>query len=137
MKEKWLTEYIVPAPMKLANDGQWKPVFGAISKNSKITVKGRFAVWSKEAKEWGRDFQFLSKQAIRRNLVGDANYKITLQMLVPDRRRRDPHNWIEFISDQLQEVLDCDDRRFRFETLESELVVHNTNCGFRIQIEQL
>ena len=134
--KKWRAEYTIPAPMKQARDGRWNPAFGVISKNNKITVKGRFAVWSKEAKDWGRDFQFLSKQALYGKKVGDADYKIVLQLLVPDRRKRDPHNFTQFILDQLQNVLECDDSRFVTETLANKLVPKN-ECGFCLIIHRL
>jgi len=61
-------------------------------------------------------------------------YRIALKLLVPDRRRRDPQNFIEIISDFLQEPLECDDSSFIFETLASEI---SSTPGFAIKIEGL
>jgi len=133
----WEVEFTVHAPMRLANNGRWNPAFGVISKNRKIIVKGRFAVWSKEAKDWGSDLQFLSRQALHGLPVGDADYKITLQMRVHDKRRRDTHNFLEFICDALQSILEVDDSRFITETLPHKYVKNIEDSGFRVTIERL
>lgn len=87
-----------------------RPRFGVISKNSRI--KGRY--WSREAKSWGEYMQWEVLMALRENRVktGDADYQIKIEMVKPDRRRMDSQNAVDFISDALEPVLNCDDSRF-------------------------
>ena len=121
----------VPAPQRWTAKGL-RSYFYPLSKNAKVSL-GAFSVWRKDALEWGRYLQYLVREEMARaGFLTSKRYRIALKLLVSDRRRRDPQNFIEIISDFLQEPLGCDDSSFIFETLASEI---SSTPGFSIKIE--
>jgi len=130
---EWELEYTVPPPFR-----NMKPIFGIISKNGKVVTRRGYSVWRREARTWGEGFRLFTWAAMENGGVkgGDGSYKITLQLLVPDKRKRDPHNFLEFICDYLQVVLSCDDARFTTVTLANE-VVDKRKIGIKLKITKL
>lgn len=107
----WTLQVDIPPP-----GGTDRPRFGVISKNSRVHARGR-TFWSQEAKDWGELMQWSVKAAMLEAgaVAGDADYQITLEVVKKNRKKRlDSQNLVDFISDALEGVLDCDDQRFSF-----------------------
>lgn len=136
-RTEWAIRLHLPPPMQLTAKG-WRPRFGVISKNAKIGI-GRYSVWPSQSRKWGEEVLQLvvHSEIVHRGLrVGAAKYFIKVGLLVPDRRKRDPQNVLEYISDFLQDPLDCDDSRFLMETMETE-VVPLEESGICLEIQKL
>ena len=84
----WTIDLTVPPPMRMTKRG-WSPNYYCISKNGRIH-KGNRSFWSRDAKKWARDLSWLVLYRIQSEEleVGDATYRIQLQLLPSDRRRR-------------------------------------------------
>ena len=126
----WVVQFTMFPPTR-----NGKFVFGQISKNGKVRRRG-YSAWSKEARSWGKDLRMFTRAVMQDAGVrgGDGTYTISIQLRVNDRRRRDPHNFVEFIFDTLQSPLESDDANFLSKTLPTMIVDTPQDVGIGITI---